>query len=110
MGAVCICFFIDRFDFFQKTVLFHFFVIEEVSEQMLIIQLQKCCEIQPGRITCLLLGIVKKKLLIQKALVAEMRWEELVFLLQEVECLIVEGATLGKMLVEFADEKVENAF
>lgn len=108
MRAICIGLFIDGFDFFQKTVLFDFLVIEEVLEEMLIIQLQEGCKVELIWIVHFLVVVVNVQALIEESFVLEMQREKLILFLQKVNNLIVIGLIVLSMLIKLGNEVVES--
>lgn len=108
MRAICIGLFIDGFDFFQKTVLFDFLVVEEVLEEMLIIQLQECSKVELIWVVHFFMVVINVQTLIEESLILEMHREKLILFLQKVDYLIVIRLIVLGMLVKLRNEVVES--
>lgn len=108
MRAICIGLFIDGFDFFQKTVLFDFLVVEEVLEEMLIIQLQERSKVELIWVVHFFMVVINVQTLIEESLILEMHREKLILFLQKVDYLIVIRLIVLGMLVKLRNEVVES--
>lgn len=83
-------------------------MVEEVFEEKFIVPLQKLFEGKPFGRSLFFIKVVDIEVFIEKSLIFEMGWEELIFFFKEVHHLVVHRLIILAVLVQLSDEVVED--
>lgn len=100
--------FINEFDLTKETVFLHFFMVKEILEEELIVQLQELLEGDSFGRVLFFVVVVDVEVFVEKGFISKMRREELVLFLEKVHQLIVHGLVTFTVLIELGYKEVED--